>query len=181
MKIFFISSLIAAFFFVHNDKSIPELRSPQAASHKIGERFGGGVVFYVDSTGQHGLIAATADQKKAKWYNGNYIETKATGAAVGTGQANTSAIIASQGAGEYAASVCDQLELNGFSDWFLPSKAELSLLRTHKTAVGGFANPFYWSSTEHSSHYAWAQNFNNGRQDYGNKNSTPSIRAVRAF
>lgn len=181
MKIFLISSLIGTFFFVNNDKNILKLTSPQSGAHKIGERFGGGVIFYVDSTGQHGLIAATADQKKAKWYNGNYVVTNATGVAVGTGQANTKAIVAAHGAGDYAASVCDKLELNGFDDWFLPSKAELSLLRTSKTAVGGFANPFYWSSTEYSSHYAWAQNFNNGRQDYGNKNSTPSIRAVRAF
>ena len=173
--------IAVAFFFVNDDKGALKLSGTQTEKHKIGERFGGGVVFYVDNTGEHGLIAATADQKKATWYNGNYIVANATGAAVGTGQANTTAIVTAQGAGNYAASVCDQLELNGFSDWFLPSKAELSLLRTQKTAVGGFANPFYWSSTEYNSHYAWAQNFNNGRQDYGNKNSTPSIRAIRAF
>jgi len=150
-------------------------------SHQIGERFGGGVIFYIDSTGQHGLIAAKSDQKKATWYNGDYLVTNAIGTALGTGKENTATIIAAQGIGNYAANICDQLELNGFSDWFLPSKDELNLLRTNKTAVGGFANPFYWCSTEYSSHYAWAQNFNNGFQNYGNKNSSPSIRAIRAF
>lgn len=180
MKIYLILTVIVLSAFGDRNTNIP-VKTSQATIHKIGERYGGGVVFYVDSTGNHGLIAATADQKKVKWYNGNYVVTNATGAAVGTGQANTRTIVSAQGAGSYAASVCDQLELNGYSDWFLPSKEELNLLRSQKTAVGGFANPFYWSSTEYSSHYAWAQNFNNGRQDYGNKNSTPSIRAVRAF
>jgi hypothetical protein len=181
MKIFLISSLMVGSFFTINFKKNFRFLPPQAESHKIGEHFGGGVVFYVDKTGEHGLIAATTDQKKAKWYNGNYIVTNAKGDAVGTGQANTTAIVTSQGVGTYAASECDQLELNGFSDWFLPSKGELNLLRIQKAAVGGLDNPFYWTSTEYSSHYAWAQNFSNGRQDYGNKNSTPSIRAIRAF
>ena len=29
--------------------------------HTVGEKYGGGIVFYVDSTGQHGLIAAERD------------------------------------------------------------------------------------------------------------------------
>ena len=38
-----------------------------AQDHVIGERFGGGIIFYVDSSGQHGLIADSSDQKKANW------------------------------------------------------------------------------------------------------------------
>jgi hypothetical protein len=100
---------------------------------------------------------------------------------LGTGQSNTFAIVKAQGNGEYAASICVQMDLNGFDDWFLPSKEELALLRAQRFVVGNFSNPFYWSSTEYNSHYAWAQNFNNGFQDYGNKNSAPAIRAIRAF
>ena len=33
------------------------------ATHFIGESYGGGIVFWVDATGQHGLIAATSDPK----------------------------------------------------------------------------------------------------------------------
>ena len=44
-----------------------------AQKHTTGERFGGGIVFWVDSTGQHGLIASKADQSsEIKWYNGKY-------------------------------------------------------------------------------------------------------------
>ncbi len=188
MKIILIISLFA---FSMSNNSIPcfKLTShpasvsglQQANTHKVGERFGGGVVFYVDSTGQHGLIASEKDQKKAKWYNGNFIITKASGTAVGTGQANTTAIVESQGKGVYAASICDQLVLNGFSDWFLPSKDELDLLRSKKGVVGGFDNLSYWTSTEYGINYAWGQNFRSGAQDYGNKNSLPAFRAIRAF
>ncbi|MES2591288.1 MAG: DUF1566 domain-containing protein [Bacteroidota bacterium] len=177
MRLLFLIIVVAVSSAFYTDSNIKK----RSEVHTIGEHYGGGVVFYIDSTGQHGLIAATADQKKSKWYNGFFIETKATGVAVGTGQANTTAIVKAQGAGSYAASVCDELELNGFSDWFLPSKGELALLRTKKAIVGGFSNPFYWSSSENGSHYAWAQNFNNGLQDYGNKNSAPAVRAIRAF
>ena len=38
-----------------------------AQNHVIGERFGGGIIFYVDSSGQHGLIADSSDQKDANW------------------------------------------------------------------------------------------------------------------
>lgn len=180
MKIFLIISIVV-FTAFHNDKTSLKLTSPQANTHKIGEHFGGGIVFYIDNTGEHGLIASEKDQKKAKWYNGSFKVTKATGSAVGTGQSNTTAIVGVQGAGSYAASICDQLELNGFSDWFLPSKDELNLLRTQRLVVGGFDNLSYWSSTEKGIDYAWGQNFRSGAQDYGNKNSAPSFRAIRAF
>ncbi len=32
--------------------------------NKIGETHGGGIVFWVDASGQHGLVAATADQSE---------------------------------------------------------------------------------------------------------------------
>ncbi len=176
MKLF-LSILIIVFALPHKD----EKNSSSPEAHKIGEKFGGGIIFYVDASGQHGLIASEKDQKKAKWYNGAFKICKASGTAVGTGQANTTAIVAVQGTGTYAASVCDALELNGFSDWFLPSKDELNLLRAQRAVVGGFDNLSYWSSSEYGIDYAWGQNFRSGAQDYGNKNSAPAFRAIRAF
>ena len=35
--------------------------------HKIGESYGGGIIFYVSDDGQHGLIAAKADQGSGNW------------------------------------------------------------------------------------------------------------------
>jgi hypothetical protein len=180
MRLFLII-ITVAFSFVNKDNRNTKSVNTPASAHTVGESFGGGVIFYIDNSGQHGLIAASSDQKKAKWYNGNFILTNASGILVGTGQENTIAIITAQGAGSYAASECHELELNGYKDWFLPSKDELNLMFRQKTKIGGFSSPYYWSSTENSALYAWAQNFNNGFQDYGNKNSAPSVRAVRAF
>jgi len=47
--------------------------------------------------------------------------------------------------------------------------------------VGGFANSYYWSSTESGLSGAWRQNFSNGFQGSGAKNGANDVRSVRAF
>ena len=115
----------------------------------LGQSYQGGKIFYIDSSKQHGLIAAPSDQSEGiQWYNGSFVTTGATGTAIGTGQANTNAIVTAQGPGSYAAKLCDDLVLNGYSDWYLPSKDELNQLYLNETIVGGFAYDGYWSSSE---------------------------------
>lgn len=148
----------------------------------LGQEHGGGIIFYLDETGRHGLVAAPEDQgTTVDWFNGEYLVTGATGTGIGTGEANTLAIVAAQGDGDYAASLCDQLVLNGFGDWFLPSKDELNALYLSKALVGGFTEDFYWTSTEHGEGSAWEQVFNTGAQYNANKNSLIRVRAVRSF
>lgn len=151
---------------------------------KLGDTFGGGIVFYVDATGLHGLIAAPSDQSNSKtWLNSLVMATNATDAAVGKGKANTTLIISAYGAGSYAASVCDELTLGGFSDWFLPSKDELVLMYTnlHAKSLGSFAFARYWSSTEVNVDDALCVEFDSGKVSQTNKISAISVRAVRAF
>ncbi len=161
-----------------------EVKTPVIPEYTVGQEYGGGVVFYVDETGKHGLTAAINNQStSAKWFNENFIETHASAAKIGTGQENTAAIITSQGAGIYAASICDSLNINGFSDWFLPSKDELHQLYLQKAAgkITGLANNFYWSSTETSSDGAWSQSFTSGANSSAGKDGTYYVCAVRAF
>ena len=149
----------------------------------IGQNYGGGIIFYIDGTGQHGLIAATSDQVNSAWGNPT-ITISGTSSDLGTGQANTNAIITAHGVSSYAANVCNQLVLGGYSDWFLPSKDELSYLYNQKGLVGGFGSvyTYYWSSTEAATNAAWIQRFDNGAQlNYLKSGTSCSTRAIRAF
>lgn len=158
----------------------------------IGEFYQGGVVFYLDGSGG-GLVCAVSDQDGGsgiQWYNGNFTTTSAYGTSIGTGQANTTAIINNQGAGSYAAIVCDNYTIGAYSDWFLPSKDELNEMFQNKAAIdatatanGGtaFVSANYWSSTEVETYYAWLQDFIVGIQDLYWVDDTHRVRAVRAF
>jgi len=157
--------------------------------HEVGESYGGGVVFFVYDGGQHGLIAAAADQSTGiRWYGGSNTNTCARGDGLGAGLKNTPIIIANQGSvdgGTFAARICNEYNVTvggvTYADWYLPSKHELNLLYLQKTVVGGFANTFYWSSTESDTIYSWGQDFTNGAQNGNSKNFSSYVRAIRAF
>ena len=195
-----------------------------APVHIVGESYQGGIIFWVDPDGQHGLIAARADLNVGapiEWYNGIYFATNATADGIYAGAKNTEVIVAAQATvgficayrnsppfcekasiptavRNYAALAAANYSVQDdgvtvcassnppvgeicYGDWYLPSKVELNLLYAQKTVVGGFANFFYWSSTENNSHNAWYQNFDSGYQDDGNKGNALPVRAVRAF
>ncbi len=54
------------------------------------------------------------------------------------------------------------------------------MLYENKEEIGGFANNYYWSSTEFDYNFAWRQNFYFGGQSSNNKDSVTYVRAVRA-
>ena len=83
-----------------------------------------------------------------------------------------------------AKNICDELVLNGYSDWRLPSKQELNFLYNNfaKKGVGDFVNDNYWSSSEcKNNSYAWFYNLFTGYQSDYSKTSKYSVRAVRNF
>ena len=161
----------------------------------------GGFVFYDQgsySDGWRYLEAAPSDIDVSGDYThvwgGHGTSVGATGTAIGTGQANTAAIVATYGSsepyagtGNYAARLCDQYDYGGYDDWFLPSKDELEQLCAHAQTflVGGFASDLYWSSsenTEHTPYSAWNQSFGGLYLQYDYvKYSLERIRAVRSF
>lgn len=146
----------------------------------LGLSYQGGIIFYMDGTGQHGLIATTSDQGGAEWgCTGTSIP--GTNTAIGSGAQNTAAIIAGCGQTGIAARICDNLVLNGYSDWFLPSKDEMNLMYQNRGLIGSFPTNYYWTSSEYASNYAWLQDFTNGTQYSNYKSNYPSVRAVRAF
>ena len=171
-----------------------------STTYSVGDFAQGGIVFWVDETGQHGLVAAKEDQSTGvRWYAGTYGNTQAKGDGPFSGEANTSIIIAAQVAigddgSTYAARICNELQVTEggktYGDWYLPSKEELNLMYQNKATIdatagvnggSGFASAYYWSSTEYNSGSAWKQNFDDGYQGGSGKSSANRVRAVRAF
>ena len=148
---------------------------------QVGSRFGGGIVFYVDGTGKHGLISA----RQGLGYTGTWgcggVGVPGTQTAVGTGEANTTLLANNCSDANIAASFCDNLVLNGYDDWFLPSKDELNLMYINRVTIG-FSDEARWSSSQNDDNTAWAQKFDaSGEQITLSKNSILGARAVRAF
>lgn len=157
------------------------------SSFSIGQTYGGGKIFYIDGTGQHGLIVSLQDQSGGlQWQNGSEITTNAAGLAIGTGTANTTAIISVQGNGSYAASLC-RLFYNGggFSDWYLPSLYELNQLNLVNNSLGlPDLQGGYWSSSEIDSDEAWTIFITIDQSPNQNgswKSGSYKVRAIRKF
>lgn len=154
----------------------------QLTAHYVGERFGGGKIFYIDESGEHGLIADTVDLGIFRWYKESAIPTGANETGIGSGKRNTSKIISAQGKPAfYAAFECIRSQSSGYKDWFLPSQDELNELYKHKDLIGGFAYAYYWSSSEFNTYSARTQNFGDGYQTWGYKYYSRNVRAIRAF
>jgi hypothetical protein len=165
---------------------------------------GGGKVFYVaasnfTSTGSTcnttcRYLEAAPTSGTNPWTDARYqwsgnttvqIGASAAGTAIGTGYANTLAIVGQASGGGTADRAATKARAyrgpNNLSDWFLPSKDELNQLFVARTTVGGFVANDYWSSSESSAIDAWFQNFSNGIQYQNYKNITFYVRPVRAF
>jgi hypothetical protein len=104
----------------------------------------------------------------------------ATGTAIGTGQANTTAIVNGCNWAGTAARICDDLSLNGYNDWFLPSKDEMEEIMSHSQDIGGLTGINYWVSSEYYTDQAWYCTTTGGG-GYTEKSTFMSVRAIRAF
>lgn len=117
----------------------------------VGMPYQGGIVAYVDETGEHGFIVAAEDQSDGiQWDEGESIEIGVSEPGIGGGKINTIAIVEAQGEGNYAAKLCYDLILNGYDDWFLPSRGEWRAIHKNKDIIGGFdiEDAIYWTSCE---------------------------------
>jgi hypothetical protein len=161
----------------------------------IGLVYQGGRIAYILQSGDpgyisgenHGIIAAIANLSGGtQWDNGSSTYIGATATALGTGQANTTAIVNGQGPGSYAAQMCnDYINTDTgtgvYSDWYLPSKDELNKLYLNRSALDSFSANSFWSSSESDASYAWYEYFDGGSQLTTYKSTSCMVRPVRTF
>jgi len=165
--------------------------------HYIGELYGGGVIFWVDHTGEHGLIVSMVDQStNTEWSNVSTIAVDTTNE--WDGASNTIAILLQSGHLNSAAKLCaDYVNVeygNGtYNDWYLPSITELnhiwnffyevqkSLTNDGNPSTTPLIRTFYWSSSGNYDFTAWAFAFGNGHSQPSYKYTANCVRAVRAF
>jgi hypothetical protein len=163
--------------------------SSDLPSYTVGQLAHGGRVIFVDDTGRHGLVVATADQTIGiKWFNANFHITGATRVGIYGGIDNTTDIVRIEGNGSYAAKTAQSYTGGGFGDWYLPSLEELKLIYNQKNTIGGFADANYWTSTEiagspadNPSITAYVKDFTAGAESALGKQSDARVRAIRKF
>jgi len=149
----------------------------------IGQSFGGGIIFYIDWTGIHGLVADTCDLEPVKQWGCYDSNMGASGLTIGTGQSNSSAIINGCNQPGIAAKACDSLTRGNYTDWYLPSIYELTELYNKSSLIGGFDySARYWSSSEFNSAESWYRPFYSGfTAHYSSKSDSYKVRAIRSF
>ncbi len=80
---------------------------------------------------------------------------------------------------ESAVNYCRSLTLNGFDDWFLPTREELLGLYAVRERIGGFDATPYWSSTAFKDNNAWMVDFASGRDFVFPKTIARPVRCIR--
>ncbi|RDY61970.1 DUF1566 domain-containing protein [Flagellimonas nanhaiensis] len=164
--------------------------------NELGEYKYGGVIFWIDPTSNNseGLVCDVVDQSTGGTWGCTTVDiTGAQGIAIGSGEANTAAILASGcTVSSSAAEMVASLDYNGFDDWFLPSRDELNemflnvgIINATAIANGGTnLNSAYWSSSQSSATEAWEVLYVDGVGIYEfalGKGSWLNVRAVRSF
>ncbi|WP_188457419.1 Lcl domain-containing protein [Psychroflexus planctonicus] len=175
----------------------------EPTTYSLGDFAQGGIVFWVDETGQHGLVAAKEDQSTGiQWNNGTDRYTGSIGDGLYAGAMNTAMIVATQMAdnqtGNFAAKVCADYSVTTsgvtYGDWYLPSRDELnkmysmrSLINNTATSNGGSifftgsdSKP-YWSSTESTNIFSRSRYFSFNFQLGNSKSNLGRVRCIRAL
>jgi len=167
--------------------------------YQVGDLAEGGIVFYVDLTGQHGLVAAMEDLTEnatidgegtsgyqwgcfAMWLSG------ADGQAIGTGYQNTLDIASGCSETPIAASEALDYQSENHNDWYLPSLDELKEMYNtignggSEGNIGGFSSNWYWSSSESNNYGAYDVNFSDGSTgNFSSKTKIVRVRPIRSF
>jgi len=157
------------------------------SEYVLGMEAEGGIVFYIDETGQHGLVAANEDIGPFAWGCQEMSISNADAQEIGTGLQNSLDILAQCSETPIASSEALDFENEDYSDWYLPSFDEVQEMY-YKIGQGSsignkgnFSNSWYWTSSQANTEIAWGFSFNNGTTFNFYKSSAFMIRPVRSF
>lgn len=197
-----VNAQVIPFGVLHTDKTVISSQPPA-----VGNFYEGGIIFYIFKSGDpgyvagetHGLIAAkkwldSGSGYGATWWNGNYQFIADTGTGLGNGQTNTTKIIAIQGSGTNAASLCDSyvIIVGGitYDDWYLPSITEFSLLYSKKGIINATALAnggrddlagWHWTSSDREVTLAYVNDISRNKLAALDKKINLWVRAIRSF
>jgi hypothetical protein len=161
----------------------------------IGNEFEGGVIFYLDQVDVgHGLIVAMEDLGSYNWgcwaidFDDKETAIGSWNGAewTGGGKANTDAYKAAGCStdSDMIINALDDFNNNGsnggYSDWFIPSKDELSEIFSVLPSLN-FNTGKYWSSSGDDTYSAWYVDFPDGNADKYAKLNPTWVRVIRAF
>jgi hypothetical protein len=165
---------------------------------------GGGTIFFVDYNDQYPgfnyLEAAPQSCEAIKAWSSDTTHSLIAvngfaARAVGSGQANTAAMLANgatgyigdtSGAAFFSNALASGVPagcVTNKDDWFLGSLGEMKLMTDNLQGVGGFVVGVYWSSSETTAEDAWFGSFVDGTMWHDRKSIIADIyvRPVRAF
>lgn len=173
---------------------LPSVTPSVSITYTLGQSALGGKIGYILQPGdpgynanvQHGLVVATVDQSAAEIWGCAGTSITGLSGAIGSGLANTNAIMAQCATRPIAASVARAYTGGGYTDWYLPSSTELYKLNVNLNSIGaGFTSNYYWTSTQFGSADAYDMNMASTGQSlngsYYAKGNTDNVRAVRSF
>lgn len=149
---------------------------------KLGDKYAGGIVVYLDNTGLHGIVSAEQGLGLSGKWGCKGTAVTGTSTDLGKGQANTNAILAVCTESGIAAKIADDLVTAGYNDWYLPSKDEMAEMYKFRVQIG-FNSNARWSSSESDADKAIAQSFDPAAPsaDPLPKDENHGVRPVRSF
>ena len=157
------------------------------SEYVLGMEAEGGIVFHIDETGLHGLVAVMEDLGPFAWGCQEINIPSSEGQAIGTGLQNSLDILVQCSETSIASSEALSFESDGYSDWYLPSFDELQEMYytigqgSSNGNKGDFNNDWYWSSSQAEIDIAWSFSFSNGTTFNFYKSTQFNIRPIRTF